>query len=146
MPLSVALVAAVLAVVVSILLVFNLKRLRQLEAEVVSLREEKSDLQRRLAVEEQKSGRLTEVERDLAEGRQLVDRLRDAKSAMETESARVTEALSHRDSDLAELKVRLASTEEKKTDFETRLAAVQATLEQERKQSVEKLALLTEAR
>jgi DNA recombination protein RmuC len=146
MPLSVAVVAAVLAVVLSILLVFNLKRLRRLEAEAVALREEKSDLQRRLAVEEQKSGRLADVERELAEGKQLADRLRDAKSATETESARVTEALSHRDSDLAELKARLASTEAKKTEFETRLASLEATLEQERKQSAEKLALLSEAR
>jgi DNA recombination protein RmuC len=146
MPLSVAVVAAVLAVVLSILLVFNLKRLRRLEAEAVALREEKSDLQRRLAVEEQKSGRLADVERELAEAKQLADRLRDAKSATETESARVTEALSHRDSDLAELKTRLASTEAKKTEFETRLASLEATLEQERKQSAEKLALLSEAR
>jgi len=146
MPLFVAVAAAVFAVIVSILLVFLLKRLRQLEAEAVSLREEKSGLDRRLAVEEQRSGRLAEVERDLAESKQLADRLRDAKSATDAESARVTEALSQRDSALAELKMRLASTEERKTDLDTRFAAAQANLEQERKQTVEKLALLTEAR
>jgi len=69
-------------------------RIRQLEAELATLRDAKAELDRRLAAEEQKVARIPTLEAALAEKTALADSLRDAKSTAERDLATATEATS----------------------------------------------------
>ena len=95
-----------------------------------------------LAVERERTARLAEVEAAL-EGAQA--RL----NGMETQAAARTATLAAQETDRDGLRHRLDAAEtalREKARLETRLATIQETLEQERKQSAEKLALLQGAR
>jgi DNA recombination protein RmuC len=133
------------------------ERLKRLEEEVLSLRNLKADLERRLAVEEQRSSRVQEIERMLAEKSALIDALRESKAAHERDLATVTAERA------ARLEEKAALIQSLKTDLErmnalneelrkehnnlqTRFAALQEGLEQERTRGEEKLALLEQAR
>ncbi len=89
MILPLAFVAAILAV----LLAVALQRLRALGSEATALRAKNSELDRRLAVEEQKAARASELERDLAAQKESSERLAEAKAAAEKQSAIDAEAL-----------------------------------------------------
>ncbi len=84
---------AVLAAVLAVLLALALQRLRALASASAALREKNSELDRRLAAEEQKSARAAALELALAEQRQLSGRLADARAAAEKQSAIDAEAL-----------------------------------------------------
>ena len=83
--------------------------IRQLQAEVSSLREGKADLERRLAVEEQKALRIPELERALAERSEQIDALRDGKGAAERDLATATEALALTRKSLSQAEARTAA-------------------------------------
>ena len=117
------------------------ERLRQSEAATTALREEKSELQRRVAVEEQKSVRLAEVESLLGEQKKLTDVLSNARNTAEKQLATASEALSHIESSLAETRIRLASTEQARDEHLSRLDI----LKSEKSKIDEMLAVKTEA-
>jgi DNA recombination protein RmuC len=96
-----AFIAAVIASVGIVLLTrrappggFGDAKISQLEIEVSALREAKASLERRLAVEEQRSLRLPALEEALNDRTNVADSLREAKTSVELELAKATEALS----------------------------------------------------
>jgi DNA recombination protein RmuC len=122
----------------------------EIEAELRSLREQKTDLERRLAVEEVKSARVPELERELANGR-------EQRNEAERDCAIAKNAGAHLQTTLDEVKGRLLAAEqhletdaraarEEISELRVSLSTVRETLDQERKQFGEKLGLLTEAR
>jgi DNA recombination protein RmuC len=128
-------------------------RTKQLEAEVVSLREAKAQSERRLAAEEQKASRVPELERALANQNGQMERLREAKVEADkahSEKAAFLEektALAERLRNVVEvMEGQLAAARSEGADFRARLATMTEALDQERKQSEEKLALLGEAK
>jgi DNA recombination protein RmuC len=88
------------------------ERLREVEAEASALRQSKADLERGLAVEQQKSSRLIEVERDLGERTQHIEVLREDKAAAENELAAAKEALLRVEASRLEERARLTTTEQ----------------------------------
>ncbi len=87
-------------------------RLRQLETEATRLRDEKTDLEVRLATEEQKASRLPEIERAVVERTKLAEALAEGKGTAERQLAVSSEALTRVETALKETKDRLAITEE----------------------------------
>jgi DNA recombination protein RmuC len=178
------------------------ERLPGLEADLLAVREAKAGLERRLAVEEERSSRIPGIESALAERTGQVESLRQEKTAVETQLATSTEGLVRVEAALQDVSARLTLAEQahaqigtrletavrEKGDLEStiaeksalltgktetatkldeqlkhttlaleaakkeiadlgaRLATLQETLDQERKQAGEKLALLTEAK
>lgn len=106
------------------------------------------------------AARLAEVERSLDERSRLADAVSEAKNAAERGLAAASEALSHTVSSREELRLRLADEAEahqrtvaardtarqEAGDLRSRLAVLEETLEQERKQSAGNIALLSEAK
>jgi DNA recombination protein RmuC len=87
------------------------ERIRQLEAELLAVREAKSDFEKRLAVEEQKASIIPELEQKLAESAALSDSLREEKSKAELDFAKTKEALSQTADNLARAEARVAELE-----------------------------------
>jgi DNA recombination protein RmuC len=115
--------AAVLVAVVAALLVGTLfrrtapgglstERLQQLEIEATRLREDKFNLDRRLAVEEQKASRVPEMEQALAERTKLAEALGEGKTTAERQLAVSSEALTRVEMGCKEAKERLANAED----------------------------------
>jgi DNA recombination protein RmuC len=121
-------------------------RLRGLESDIAALREEKAGLDRRLAVEEERSSRIPGLERGLAEKTAQMESLVQAKAAVETQLAASAEGLVRVEAALQDVSAKFKSAEQFREDLRTRLAALQETLDQERKQSGEKVALLVDAK
>lgn len=88
------------------------ERLQQLEAEATRLREDKADLERRLAVEEQKASRVPEIERAAADRTKLAETLGEGKATAERQLAVSSEALTHVEMALKDVKARLAIAED----------------------------------
>ncbi len=84
---------AVLAAILAVLLAVAAHRLRALGFEAAALRSKYAELDRRLAVEEQKSARASELELALAAQKESCERLAEAKAAAEKQSAIDAEAL-----------------------------------------------------
>ncbi len=129
------------------------ERLRAAEAELARLRDGKAEAERRLAIEEQKASRLTELTQELAEKSRLADLLKDQKAAAEAELAAAREALANARKEAESLADRLAQAStgleaERRAGAELKAerARLQETLEQERRKADEKLALLTDAK
>lgn len=121
-----AIVAAILAAALAAVVVAYLMRgsagagagtRAQIDAELAALREAKSTLEKRLAVEEEKTSRLPALEA-------FVAALRDAKSVAERELAAKTEAVMQGESALADLRRRLEAAEKAKTDTAALLDAL----------------------
>lgn len=108
-------VACVAAVVAAFAVTFVWRRRARAEAgalvetELAALREAKATLERRLAVEEEKSSRLPALEA-------FVTALRDAKGVVERELAAKTEAVMQGESTLADLRRRLELAENAKAE------------------------------
>lgn len=122
-PIHIVLVAVAVAVSVAAILVLLVRRalsragsprdvderIQQLGADVFALRDAKADLERRLAVEEQKALRVPELER-IAEARsQQIDALREGKAAAERELAASGEALAQARKSLSQMEARAAA-------------------------------------
>jgi DNA recombination protein RmuC len=113
-------VAVLFALVVVTLLSILVRRrpgTGAVDTELTSLREEKADLQRRLAVAEERSSRLGEVERTL-------EALNAAKNSAEKQLATACEALARVEISLSETKTRLMQTEKSRDESLSRLEAV----------------------
>ena len=137
--LAVAVLAAVLvAVLATVLLRRNPstptetdksdERLRQLEAEIASNREQKALLEGRLAVEEQKGSRLPELEKVVTDRAQVIETLTAAKATAERQGAVSSEALTRVQTALHEVKERLADTERTLNVLRTAKAGLEETL------------------
>jgi DNA recombination protein RmuC len=126
---------------------------RRLENDVTALRQANTDLERRLTLEREKSSRVAELEPVLAERVREVGSLSEAKAAAEGQLATAAEALRRVEAAHRETRERLESSEtslaearREAGDLRSSLARIQETLNQERRQAEEKLALLTEAK
>ncbi len=148
-------VAAVLGAVIVALLVILIKRqpAQAPDSDAAALRSEIGELQRRLAVEEHKSLRAAELEKTLAERDRAIDALREARHHAEQDAARISATLAGRTDEFARLGERLAEESKARAAAEaevgrlqSRVAALEEKLEQEGKQSGEKLRLLEQAR
>ena len=180
----------------------ELERSRQLEGEIGLLRDARADLERRLAVEHERSSRLSDLDTSLGALTESASALRDDKSNAERLLAAATEARAQIEATLSETRERLTSAEHEVTqvlsrlndlaqekgkleqavagkievvvqmeanllevrgrlasaeeardqhraelnDLRTTLATIQESLEQERKQSDEKLALVNDTK
>lgn len=153
---SIYLAAAVLFALVVLTLLFVLLKRQPATAhdnEAAALRAENSELQRRLAAEEQKSSRVAELERTLAERDRALDQLREARHRAEQDAAGLSATLAGKSGELESLSARLAEETRLRmaADLDvkrlaSREAALQEKLEQESRQAGEKLRLLEQAR
>jgi len=84
---------AVLALILAVLLAVAFLRLRALSAEAAAVRAKNTELDRSLALEQQKSARAAELERALSDQKDLEGRLAAAKTEAERQSAIDAEAL-----------------------------------------------------
>ena len=151
--LAVAAVAAVLAAILAALLVLrrisvpsgaggDSDALIRLTEEVSALKDARSELERRLAVEEQKASRVAELEAALRERSAAADGLRDLKADAEKDAAAAREALEAAQAALAEMRSRIGELQGEardravredeltrgKADLESRLAAREEAL------------------
>ena len=151
--LAVAAVAAVLAAILAALLVLrrisvpsgaggDSDALVRLTEEVSALKDARSELERRLAVEEQKASRVAELEAALRERSAAADGLRDLKADAEKDAAAAREALEAAQAALAEMRSRIGELQGEardravredeltrgKADLESRLAAREEAL------------------
>lgn len=129
------------------------ERVRVLEEQLTTLAKEKEDVARRLAVADEKTSRIAPLEKDLISRQADIDALKDAKAEAERTLAAKSEAAAQSDRKIDELTHRISGLEDELnrtrkelSDLQTRHATLQESLEQERKQAEEKLALLKEAR
>jgi DNA recombination protein RmuC len=168
-PAYVVLLSAVAAALVAVLVVSLVRRrpagesgdtparLALLETELACLREAKAGVDRKLAVEEERASRIAGLERALAEKTEQADALTRAKGLVESQLATSNEGLARVEAALEETKARLIGAEKSREEIRAQLegeganlreqlAKLQETLDQERKQAGEKLALLTDAK
>lgn len=145
---AIALGVVALAVIAVLWRRFGLER-----AALEAARDARSGLERQLAIEQQRSGRLTELQQELAESRGDAKALRDGKGAVEQQLAAAEGALGEKTRFLDELRAKLAAFETaltEKTEEIARLLAQLAgrdeALAQERRQAAEKLRIVEQAR
>jgi DNA recombination protein RmuC len=145
------LTALLVALVVRRSMTIAAARLR--ETGVEPLRAANVELERRLLLEEQKAARVAELEPALAERVREVRSLGEAKAAAEGQLATAAEALRRVEAAHRETRERLEGSEaslaearREAGDLRSSLARIQETLNQERRQAEEKLALMTEAK
>ena len=119
----------------------------------MAAREAKADLERRLAVEAEKSSRIPGLERSLVEKTTQVESLVQSKAAADAQVAEKLALLSGKAEAETKLTERLDSSTQalkaaqgEMTGLQSRLATLQEALKQERKQAREKLARLLDAR
>jgi DNA recombination protein RmuC len=124
-----------------------------LDGEIARLREGRTEAERRLAAEERTTARVPELERELVERDARIDGLREAKARADESLAQSTALLAEKSDAVdrlrREIEIARASQDAARAeaaDLRARMAALQETLEQERRQAGEKLALLNEAR
>ncbi len=129
-------IAALLVIVLLILLlrrpaaaplsaVGDAERLRALEGEVASLREGKSDAERRLAAEERTASRVPDLEQELARRAAQIDALKDAKAASDLALATANEGL-------AQIKRSLDESHQRVADIGAEVKVTEALLESAR--------------
>lgn len=145
------LTALVVALIMRRRMTIATARLR--ETAVEPLREANVELERRLQLEQQKAARVGELEPALAERVREVGSLSEAKAAAEGQLATAAEALrrveaAHRETRerLEGAEASLAEARREAGDLRASFARIEETLDQERRQAEEKLALLTEAK
>src|SRR6266478_158820 len=143
--------ALVVALVMRRSMTIATARLR--ETGVEPLRAANVELERRLLSEEQQAARVAELETVLAERVRDVRAMREAKAAAEGQLATAAEALRRVEAAHSETRERLEGAEASLAEargeageLRSSLATIQETLNQERRQAEEKLALLTEAK
>jgi hypothetical protein len=163
-PFDVVLIVAIVALVAAFLVVAFLARrgssaaslasvrVQGLESDLLAAREAKADLERRLAVEAEKSSRIPGLERSLIEKTTQVESLVQSKAAADAQVAEKLALLSGKAEAETKLTERLDSSTQalksaqgEMTGLQSRLATLQEALEQERKQAGEKLALINAA-
>lgn len=140
--------AAVFGLVVIVLLFVVVRRqpTRAVDAELSLLREESYEFQRRLAVEEQKSSRLSELDQAVAELRDTRDAAEKARTGLAATLAAKVEDIGKLNERLTgEMKAREAASAEA-GQLRARVATLEEALEQERGQAKKNLELLTDAR
>jgi DNA recombination protein RmuC len=114
-------IAAGLTVVVVVLLLLLSRRSAtpaagtspEIEVELRSLRDQKADLDRRLAVEEVKSARVSELERELARCQETIERLNEQRNEAERDCAIAKNAGAHLQTAMDEVKGRLVAAEQR---------------------------------
>src|SRR5690349_17438759 len=148
---AVVLTALVVALVMRRSMTIAAARLR--DNDVEPLREANVELERRLLLEQQKAARVAELEPVLAERVREAGSLSEAKAAAEGQLATAAEALRRVEAAHRETRERLEGSEaslaearREAGDLRSSLARIQETLNQERRQAEEKLALMTEAK
>jgi hypothetical protein len=87
------------------------ERLLKLEADLLVARDAKADVERRLAVEEERSSRIAALERTLAERAGQAESLTRTKAIVEAQLATSTEGLARVEAALEEVRTRLAVAE-----------------------------------
>jgi len=125
----------------------------EIEEQMQCLRDQKADLERRLAVEEVKSAKVTEIERELTECQGALGRLSADKSTAEKECAVAIGAGAHLQSSLEDVKARLGLAEQRlerlrseNTELQNKVAEGAASLagnEEERKKLVQQVGELS---
>lgn len=149
--------AALAALLVGGMLIWALRRMGggsvRLDDELATLREAKAQAERMLAAEERTAARVPELERSLAEQSRQIDQLKDGRAAIERELATAREALSQTGRSFQESRLKvsqldaeLAQARAEVADLTASLSGLRESLDQERRQSQEKLALLQQAR
>ena len=96
----------------------------QAEADIGSLRMAKFDMERRLAVEEQKAARIPELERALTAAAGRIDASRSEKVAAESETAVAREAVTRLEASLGDAKEHLAAAERARGDMLDQIEAL----------------------
>src|ERR1700690_842512 len=90
---------------------------QQAEADINSLRMAKLEVERRLALEEQKSARIPEFEKALTAAAGRIDQSRQARVAAESETAVAHEAVLRLEASLGDAKEHLAAAERARADL-----------------------------
>jgi DNA recombination protein RmuC len=117
------------------------ERLTALEGDLLAARDAKADLERRLAVEEEKSSRIFGLEQALKQKTEQAETLGRAKADAETQLAAHKEGLTRVEAILKEARDRLAETERSREEIRQQLN----TLKDEKGRLDEALAAKTEA-
>ena len=157
---SVALIALLLILILMRLGGRSTPALAQKDRELEQVRRELAEAERRLAGEAEKASRVPVLEKEVLECRKSLDLARDGTRDLEVKLATALEAgrrlqesetslrtdLDRLAADLKALQGRLETQMQARADLESQRATLAETLEQERRQADEKLALLSKAR
>jgi DNA recombination protein RmuC len=106
---------------------------QQAEADIATMRVAKLEVERRLAVEEQKTARIPELEKALTAAAGRIDQMRQAKTAVDSELAVARESITRLDAAIEDSRNRLSTAERNRDDL-----AAQADLLREHMNEMER--------